>query len=75
MAGRRNVQDPDRHPILDGIEKVADQIARVQRNRFARLENDLDAVFFADAADFPDQPLDVIARTGDVMAAAEIDPL
>ena len=62
------------HGQHEGTQLLDEEQHGAYLDRFARLENDLDAVFFADAADFPDQPLDVIARTGDVMAAAEVEP-
>ena len=50
VASGRDVGDRDGHRIVEGIEDFADQYARVECDRLAGFEIDLDPVALADLA-------------------------
>ena len=70
------VEDGDGAVILDDIQYGADQVAGVQRDRLARLQVDGEVrMALPEVPDHPHQPLDVVVVTGDMVPAAEVDPL
>ena len=60
---------------MQGVQHRGDKIARVQRPRLARLEIDLYTVLLLHPGDAGFQRRKVIARAGDVVSAAEVEPL
>jgi len=75
MARRRGIENGDILAVFHGLEHGRDQIAGVQHDRLARLEIDLHLVLVAQIDDAVDERVHIVVRTGDVMAAAEIEPL
>ena len=75
MAGRRHIEDGEAGvTVLQSVQHCGDEIARVQRPRLARLQIDLYAVLLLHPGDAGFQRSKVIARAGDVVSAAEIEP-
>ena len=75
MAGRRHIEDGEAGvTVLQSVQHCGDEIARVQRPRLARLQVDLYAVLLLHPGDAGFQRGKVIARAGDVVSAAKIEP-
>ena len=74
MAGGGSIQNGNVHAVVNHFQHLADQEARVQHHRFARLQVHLHAVGFAQAAHQLYQPLHVVAGAGDVVPAAQVQP-
>ena len=75
VAGRRHIEDGEAGvTVLQSVQHCGDEIARVQRPRLARLQIDLYAVLLLHPGDAGFQRGKVIARAGDVVSAAEIEP-
>ena len=60
--------------VVHHLEHGGDQIARIQHNGLARLQINLHLVFFLQIINAVHQRFHIIIRTGDVVAAAEVDP-
>ena len=74
MARGRRIQNGDLSAVFHDIEHGGAQDARVQRDGLARLQIDLQAIALLDAVDAALEPRNVIARPGDVVPAAEVQP-
>ena len=75
MAGGGDVGDGHGKAVVEGVEDLAHQDAGIERDGLAGLQIDLDPVAFVDLAQEGGQGLDVVIRAGDVVAAAEVEPL
>ena len=60
--------------VVHHLEHGGDQIARIQHNGLARLQINLHLVFFLQIINAVHQRFHIVIRTGDVVAAAEVDP-
>ena len=74
MAGGGRIQNGNLSAVFDDIEHGAAQDACVQRDGLARLQIDLQPIALLDAVDAALEPRNVIARPGDVVPAAEVQP-
>ncbi len=75
VAGGGRVENGNIRVIAHDIKHLADQHAGAYRDGLSRLDVDLNTVLRAETLDPLDQAVDVVRRMGDVVAAAEIDPL
>ena len=75
MAGRRGVENGDVLAVFHGFEHGRYQIAGVQHDGLARLQINLHAVLIAQVRDAADERFHVVIGAGDVVTAAEVEPL
>src|SRR6266404_5705609 len=68
------VEDRDRPVVVDHVEHRRNESAGADGDRLARFEVDIDRVAACQRPHERDEALDVIARRGDVVAAAQVDP-
>jgi hypothetical protein len=75
VAGGVGVGESPRRPPRDDVQHFGDEQARVQRDRLARLQVHLKPYSSCIRRNAALEPVDVVAGAGDVVPAAEIDPL
>ena len=75
MAGGGGVENGNVDAVLHGFEHTRYQEPGAQHHGFPRLEIHLHTVRLPQMAHNADEPIDVVAGAGDVMAAAEVQPL
>ena len=75
MRFRRGVEYGDIDTVMNDIEHRCDQYARLPAHRFAGLEIDVDVVTRFEFADQRNEFFSVVSFLGDMVSAAEIDPL
>ena len=75
MALRRTVQNGDVHAVVHDLQDARTKVPRVECNRLARLQIHLHAVAICEPLDGLLQESNIVARLGDMVPAAEIEPL
>ena len=75
VAGGGDVGDRQRHPVPMAIEDRADQDPGIERHRLARFEIQLAPGLDFNRLEEIDQLVALVIGAGDVVAAAEIEPL
>ena len=75
MADRRCIEDRNGDSVFDDVNDCRDKISRLPDDRLAGFEIDLQTKGLLQHGDRLLQLFDLIALAGDMMAAAEIDPL
>ena len=75
MASSRAVEDSDLMSAgFDQVEHGDDEDASMKCHGLARFEIHFDIVSLTEALDHVNELFKIITRTGDVMAAAEVEP-
>lgn len=75
MCGDGGVENGNGRITLQDIEDLGDEPTAVKGNGLAGFEVNADIIFGAEFLDEADQAFAIIIRSGDVVAAAEVDPL
>src|SRR3546814_2253422 len=75
MACGGDIGDADRDAIVEQVEDFADENAGVERDRFAGLDHHVAVGLGAHPFQEGDEVARLIIGAGDVVTAAEIDPL
>ena len=75
MAGCRSVQNGDIHAIVHHVEHAGHQKTGIQHDGLTGFQIDFDVVGLAQMGDDAREQVDVVSVAGDVMSAAQIEPL
>lgn len=75
MAGGRGVQNGNLHPIVHRFQNAAHQKTGMVNGRFAGFQINLHIIAVAKMLDDRNQARNVVIRAGDMMTAAEVEPV